>query len=139
MADESHRDALSDDLVKAYEETLFEVALPTGPVVFSVSSTPETGQAFEQPLTVVTAYNPGLKRPGPRENEQSNQRLEQYLQAIGRTYYRAIGYSPDRSHEEPSFAVVDLTKDEARDIGERFGQACVFYWDGQKGQLVWSD
>jgi hypothetical protein len=139
MPDTSHRDALPDDVVDSYKETLFEVALPTGPAVFSVSSTPETGQAFEQPLTVVTAFNPALKRQGHWDNEQANRSLEQYLQSTGKTYFPAVGYSPDRSHEEPSFAVAGLTRDEARDLGARFGQACVFYWDGRRGQLVWCD
>jgi hypothetical protein len=65
MADPFERSSLPKDLVQAYEETLFEVHLPEGPVVFSASSGPRSTpkSAFAQTLTVVTAYNPGLERP----------------------------------------------------------------------------
>ena len=52
-------------------------------------------------------------------------------------YHDAVCQSVDASHSEPSFAVVDLTEQQAYELGLDFDQACVFYWTGELGKLLW--
>ena len=89
------------------------------------------------PLAVMTAYNPGVNRPGSLRNEAANQRLEEILRARRYRFWPAAGYSPDRSHTEPSYAVEGLSEEDARELGRQFGQAAVFYWKGGMGSLLW--
>lgn len=129
------------NLVEAYARTLYEVRLPSGAVVLRVEARAigDVGCLLGRSVAVVTAYNPGLARPSEDENRRANGRLEREIEERRWEYYPALGYSPDRSHQEPSFAILDLSDDEARALGARYGQAAVFFWDGARGRLVWCD
>jgi hypothetical protein len=81
------------------------------------------------PLTVLPAYNPGTERLGRDRNEEANLRLAAILLARGHRFHAATGYSPDRSHSEPSYGVESLTRSAAQELGNLFGQACVFHWE----------
>lgn len=130
---------MSADLVEAYERTLFDVESPDGTVTLRVGDadgevpTSVRGRC----LAVVTAYNPGDARPREAANRRANERLRAAIEAAGWSCWPAVGRSPSGDHAEPSFAVLDVTEEEARELGARFEQACVFYWDGERGRLVW--
>jgi len=130
---------LDPELVNAYEATLFTVQLPSGSVLFGVGQAPlgDIRSLGTRPLTVITAYNPGSERPDEAQNRAANERLRQTLIARGTQYHDAVGQSADRSHSEPSFAVPDLTEQQAHELGLEFDQACVFYWTGKLGKLLW--
>ena len=120
-------------------ETLFDVESPDGTVALTVDRsegdlpTSIRGRC----LTVVTAYNPGAARPGEEANHRANERLRTVIEDAGWTHWPAVGRSPSGDHAEPSFAVLDVTEEQARELGARFDQACVTYWDGERGRLVW--
>lgn len=75
---------------------------------------------------VVTAWNPGDKRPSPAENDSANLNLREVLELRGCQPIRAIGADPDSHHFEESWAVVGMTDAEACEIGAMFGQVAVF-------------
>ncbi|HUO82790.1 MAG TPA: DUF3293 domain-containing protein [Gammaproteobacteria bacterium] len=88
-------------------------------------------------LAVVTAWNPGVSRPGRVANERANARLAEQLRSERRRWLPAVGRSADGEHREPSFAVLGISAEEARALAEQFGQAAAFHWDGRSGRLVW--
>jgi hypothetical protein len=122
-----------------YLEALFDVEAPNGTATLSVgcSGVDLPRSLRGRRLAVITAYNPGPARPGEAANRRANQRLREAIEAAGWTYWSALGRSPSGDHAEPSFAVLDISADRARDLGARFDQACIFYWDGMQGRLVW--
>lgn len=124
---------------EAYRTAHFVVLAATGPVTFSLAGVVSgDGHRFAgRPLAVVTAWNPGVARPGQEANERANARLEARLRRDGFAYLPAVGRSPDGSHEEPSFAVIGIDAEEARGLAEDFGQAAIFYWSGNGARLVW--
>ncbi len=139
MTDAGAPDGLPAQLTDAYQQTLFEVHLPQGRLVLSMAGLVHGHPSLLPacPLSIITAYNPGTERPGPASNEAADHRLVDLLRVRGYRFYSAAGYSPDRSHSEPSYAVKDLTRSIARELGGMFAQACVFYWQGGRGKLLW--
>jgi hypothetical protein len=123
----------------AYAEALFEVATPDGTATLGVGRQPGglLPAVRGRRLTVVTAYNPGVVRPGEEANRRANERLRTSIEAAGWTYWPAVGRSPSGDHAEPSYAVLNISEEQSRELGARFNQACVFFWDGDRGMLVW--
>ncbi len=75
---------------------------------------------------VITGWNPGGRTQSVRRNEAADRRLHQELVDRGLEPVRARGSDPRSAHYEDSWAVVGLTDDLARAIGNRFGQVAVF-------------
>jgi hypothetical protein len=123
----------------AYAEAVFDVEAPDGTATLSVGrpSVDLPPSLHGRRLAVVTAYNPGAKRPGEEVNSRVNDLLRVVIEAAGWSYLLGVGRSPSGDHAEPSFAVIDISDEQAKDLGARFDQACVFYWDGARGRLVW--
>ncbi len=128
---------LPPELIRAYREALYIVDLEGGDRVTFVVDEPPRGVAPETTLTVITAWNPGLSRPGNATNEEANARLEAVLQEKGYEYLPAVGQSRDGRHAEPSFAVVGLSVPQAKALGRQFAQAAVLYWNGSHAGLLW--
>ena len=128
-----------NDLRRSFERSLYDVHLPDGTVTLLVRRAPLGNSApiRDRRLAIVTAYNPGHERPGEAANRAANERLRVEVERRGWAWYPAIGYSPERDHTEPSFAVLDVGEDEATELGRQFGQAAVFVWDGRRGRLAW--
>jgi hypothetical protein len=129
--------AFPPSLIQAYRETRYSVYFDGGERTIFVVDRPPRGRAPSRSVTVVTAWNPGLQRPGKDENRAANARLEAALRERGHVYYPAKGESAGGTHAEPSFAVMDLTQAQAISLGREFGQAAVFHWDGTRAELLW--
>lgn len=130
-----------DALARAYTDAVYQAHLPGGTVTFRVG-VPPTGASFQVVgcrLAVLTASNPGHERPAAAANRAANRRLFEHLRGQRHPVFRALGSSPDGAHQEPSFAVLDLSEDEARAIGRAFRQAAVLYWDGRSARLLWCE
>jgi len=133
-------DRHAPELIRAYEEALFDIHLPDGAIVVSVGD--PIGHAaplLTRRFTVITAYNPNGQDAPELDNRRRMQNLEADIRAQGWEYYSAVGHDAEWTHQEPSFAVLDRSREEAHALGARYNQACVFYWDGRRGTLVWSD
>jgi Protein of unknown function (DUF3293) len=124
---------------ETYAAALFDVKSPDGTVTLRVGPAhvdlPPSMQARR--LTVVTAFNPGSARPTEAENRRANDRLRAAICEAGWSYWPAVGRSESGDHAEPSFAVLDIGEEQGTKLGSRFKQACVFYWDGERGSLLW--
>ena len=86
-------------------------------------------------FAVVTPYNPHGRRVSTLENEARLRREQQELTARGLRHLRVDGLAPDGSHCEEGYAV-ELPRNEARALAERWGQSAFFWFDGSDFWLV---
>lgn len=90
------------------------------------------------PLVVITAWNPGLERPGDSANRAANRRLQSELVRRGLPFFPARGRDEAGAHVEPSFAVVGIPREDALALARSFGQAAVVYLSAQTAELLWT-
>ena len=143
--------SLSSSLKQIYESSHYDILLGDQKITLSVQGvvSGKVDLLFHQPVAIITGYNPSAGCDSPRlqsveDNEAANRDVELYLQRRGVEYYKAVGYAVTSAghsdvqtehqnlHQEPSFAVFRISKEEAAAIGRRFGQAAVFYFDGSR-------
>ena len=77
-------------------------------------------------MHVITAWNPGSKRPGSEVNEARNEELRAEISARGFEAFGALGSDPNSPHVEKSWAVVGMTDDAAIELGREYGQVAIF-------------
>lgn len=115
-------------------DAVYEVDFASGLRQFRHGQSGPPAPAF----AIVTAWHPGISRPSQAENEAGNTRLEAALDADGYCYVSARGFDDERTHVEPSFAVVGIEEDTALTLAREFGQAAIFWWDGSAGRVVFT-
>lgn len=125
-------------LARAYEQAIYTAELPAGRVLLRIHA-PASGPVSDRSFAIITAWNPGTRRPSISENRGANARLAAALRREGWSTYPASGRSEDGGHEEPSFAVMDIEPERALALARSFGQAAVLYWNGTEARLLWSD
>lgn len=86
-------------------------------------------------FVVFTAENPSGQGMRPEENEQRTKDLYTYLRNENIFYHTVDGYAPDMSVHEPSVAAA-VSVDAGRQLGEKYGQLAVFWYDGQDFWVV---
>ncbi|MGH8162144.1 MAG: DUF3293 domain-containing protein [Gammaproteobacteria bacterium] len=118
-----------------YECAVYEAELEGGHALFRVGRTPE-GVAPTETLAIVTAWNPADLRPERAVNERANASLAAAIEHGGFGYFPAVGRNSSRTHVEPSFAVVGISRTEALALGRRYAQAAVFFWDGAEASIL---
>lgn len=123
------------DLGHAYRSAVYEVDLPGGTVAFRIGGARPRGLPL--PLAVITAYNPGLERPGEAANREANRRLEAELSRRGLRYLQGRGRDAAGGHVEPSFAVLGMPREDALALAAAFGQAAIVYVDAGGVELLW--
>lgn len=114
----------------AYAAALFAVEFPDATVTLRVGPPPDDLplSMASRRLSVVTAFNPRDERPTLVANRGANELLRAALRDAGWSFLPAVGRSAAGDHAEPSFALLDIDEERARELGSRFEQACVFYW-----------
>jgi hypothetical protein len=90
-------------------------------------------------LHVLTAWNPGDARPSVAENRVANERLRAELVRRGLTVFHAVGTSSTGDHSEESYAIPDLSRSAACELGRVFGQAAIFEISAETQTVVSSD
>lgn len=88
------------------------------------------------PVHVLTAHNPGARRPGAAENRRRQAALEAELAAQGLVVTRAVASAADGSHAEESAAVVGWDDAEALALARRHGQDAIFRWTPRAWAVV---
>ncbi len=84
--------------------------------------------------TVMTAENPGAKTLSPEENAKRNQDLEAELKRMGVDYTKVVGRYGGTP--ENSFVIHDISREDALQLGKKFGQESVLR---SKEGLVYQD
>ncbi len=101
--------------------------------IFIAKEPPEGG--WPEQFSVITACNP--MSSGERGNDASAiTLLRKHLSRRGLKRYRITGSSPDWSHQEASFAVWNLSMQEAIKIGREFQQNAVFWIERGEIEVV---
>lgn len=136
--------SLSESLQSIYENAHYDILLGAHRITLSTRGvvSGDVSLLFEQPVAIVTACNPSAGSDQPvilsdEENERAQRRLEEYLQSRGIEYYDASGYAG--LHNEKSFALFGVSREQAASIGRRFGQAAIFYFDAKaqsRGEVI---
>ena len=86
----------------------------------------------------ITAWNPGSKKREPTENRKRQDQLEAEIKQAGYFFYRGAGV-PDRGDWQPedSMLIFGLNRDQALEVGKRYGQAAIVVGDrGGSAELV---
>ena len=89
-------------------------------------------------FAVITPFNPHGQKISPGENQARLDRERQELDDRGLRHLRVDGLAPDGTHCEEGYAV-ELPRDAARDLAERWGQSAFFWFDGSAFWLVPAD
>lgn len=132
---DGQKTTLPQELREIYERAVYEAELDAGRVVFRIGSAPE-GPAPQQPLAILTGWNPGYERPGDGFNRRANERLAAELEKRGYRYVPAHGRTEDDTHNEPSLAALGIPLEEAAELGRMFRQAAFFYWDRVTARIL---
>jgi len=94
---------------------------------------PEVPAGWPNNFAIITAHNPMDQKLTDSENIRRNQQLAEWAEP--KIYIKLIGSSPDRTHQEASFAL-KCSLNEAIKIGKQFNQRAIFYIRGEKLELV---
>lgn len=110
-----------------FAEAIVQVGLATGPAVLRPAALGEVGAfPFDQPVHILTAYNPS----GRLIDESDNEALHEALGAA-LTGYRSIstvGSAPDGTFREPGYGILGAGLDDAVDLARAFGQRAIYRW-----------
>ena len=121
---------VEDQLLDAYRKTELRFTDDRGQlwVAGQVDFSPEAPIPWELPVSfhVITAWNPHARRLPPSENAERNEALRKALAELGANAGNITGSSPDGTWQEPGFAVVGLTREEALDIARAYDQIAIF-------------
>ena len=124
----------------SYQRTVVEILLPGGGSL-RVRSTPAAGQAGwpwpdEQPVHLLTAWDPGLARPGRDVNRVRQAALEAELALLSVPLLAAVGVDPATGRREEGVAVRGLPSAAVLALGVRYGQDAVFAWTPAEWAIV---
>ena len=122
-------------LEQLYRDAYYEVDLPSGTVIFRIGEAAPAG--LPVPLALVTAFNPGTSRPCEEINQAANRRLETAITRHGSAWFPARGRDAAATHIEPSFAILDISREDALALARQFGQAAIVYVDSSRASLLW--
>jgi hypothetical protein len=98
--------------------------------VFLLSEVPTV---WPNNFAIITGHNPMDQKLTDSENIRRNQQLAEWAEP--KIYIKLIGSSPDRTHQEASFALKCSLK-EGIEIGEQFNQRAIFYVRNGNLELV---
>lgn len=91
---------------------------------------------FEDPVHVITTWNPqGVLRPYDT-NEENNRRLAHDLIELDATFVHAIGNATETGHHEDSLLVWGIDRTMARQLGRRGSQDAIFELTAEEVRLI---
>jgi hypothetical protein len=124
---------LSDELICAYQQTSFLADTSRGHLCLRIGvSNPALDALLSaeraRSWAYVTAYNPGSMPLGESENAKRQRVLEQAVREAGFLFFYGTGIGDDAQWPpEPSLLILGITRDQAVDLGRRFGQRAIVY------------
>jgi len=93
----------------------------------------------DEPIFVLTAYNPGGEDRADALNDAAQRALERELASEGATFWPAIGHSRDGSWSEPGVALERFDRSRACAYGTRYGQLAVYELTAEQVHVVRCD
>ena len=122
-----------DDPWASYARTVVVIVRPgTSNLVVEGALAGERGVwpwPSEDPVHVLTAWDPGDVRRSEADNRMQQAALEAELRQLGpEELWDAVGVDPLSGHREEGLAVRGLQLDAVLELGGRYGQDAVFEW-----------
>ncbi len=89
-----------------------------------------------QPVHVLTAWDPGLERPGRATNRARQAALEADLRRLAVPLLPAVGIDPVTGEREEGVAVRGVPEFEVLALGARYGQDAFYAWTPAEWAVV---
>jgi len=116
-----------DNMWDGFAGAIVEVELASGPVVLVPTTPGQVGVfPFDQPVHILTAYNPAGRAIDASDNEARHEALGAAL--VGRRVVPTVGSAPDGTFREPGYGMLDVGLEEAIDLARTFGQRAIYRW-----------
>ena len=129
-----------DDPWASYERTVVEILRPGGGILRVRSAPDATRPSWPwpdgQPVHLLTAWDPGLERPGRDVNRARQAALEADLARLAVPLLAAVGVDPATGRREEGVAVRGLPEAEVLALGVRYGQDAIFAWTPTEWAIV---
>jgi hypothetical protein len=134
-----------DDPWATYADTIVQIVRPAdgdfvtvrgAPVGVPVGAIGRWPWPSEDPVSVLTAWDPGDERPGPEENRRRGAELESVLRRRASRVLHAVGVDPSSEHREEGVAALGLSVDDAVALALRYRQEAIFVWTPQAWSIV---
>ena len=134
---------MSDALMRAYQQTSFFADTSRGRLRLRIGES--SGQLDELLASeaagswaYVTAHNPGSVPLSEDDNIRRQQRLERTVRERGFQFFRGEGIGDDGQWPpEPSLLIIGISRDQAVELGRRFGQRAIVYGEtGRPAELL---
>ena len=130
------------ELWEAYRRTTFEAQTKDGEILVRIRIGENCAELetllVEQGLdcwVFITAWNPGLQRPGDQVNQSQNCALYADLVSLGTPLFPGQGRGEDPAWEpEESFLVLGIDVERGTELAQRYGQAAIVA--GERGKLA---
>lgn len=129
---------VSDALIQAYLGTTYSAQTAVGGITLKIGvRSDEILRLFTASgadcAAFITAENPYSEPQTPATNAERQRRLGEELTALGLTHFPGEGRGEDPSWPaEASFLVLGLRREEASDLGRKYGQNAIV-WIGADG------
>jgi hypothetical protein len=99
---------------------------------------PDLSLEWPVKFAIITAYAPPGEQWTDEQNAEADRRLEKELRDNDRLIRRITGYSPTTGHAEHGWAV-ELTWQEACDLGEKYLQDAIYFVSGDELLVSYCD
>ncbi len=135
----------ADDPWAAYADTIVQIVRPAEGDFLTVRSAPvgeprvEIGRwpwPGEDPVCILTAWDPGDERPGTEVNRRRGAKLEAALRRRASRLLHAVGVDPSSGHREEGVAALGLSVHDAVVLGVEYRQEAIFVWTPQAWSIV---
>ena len=129
-----------EDPWASYERTVVEILGPGGSRL-RVRSAPGVDEDSwpwpdRRPVHLITAWDPGLERPGMDVNRTQQAALEADLELLSGHLLVAVGVDSATGRREEGVAVRGVPEAEVLALGARYGQDAVFAWTPAQWAIV---
>jgi hypothetical protein len=129
-----------EDPWASYERTVVEILRPGGSSLRVRSAPDVDGDSWpwpdRQPVYLLTAWDPGLDRPGVDVNRMRQAALQADLELLSGQLSVAIGIDSATGRQEEGVAVRGVPEAEILALGVRYGQDAVFAWTPAEWVIV---
>lgn len=123
------------ELLEMYESAEVEIR-PIGSQSWQKGAEAVRSRAMDG--VMITAWNPGPKRPSIEENLRANELLLKRLETYCSDIWEADGFSPDKTHREPGFIAWQMNPEIGLQIAREFGQLAIFYFEASGTRVLLS-
>jgi len=81
------------------------------------------------PIHIITAWNPRCEPHSEQENLHFSEDLADWVDARNLPLWEGTGFASDGGWREEGFALVGLSRKEALEVGDRWGQTAIWEWN----------